>query len=147
MSFSELHEGVGVKDMYIVKRATFPNFTSDDTEDAPPSLAPLASVIDVDFPIEADDQEVPTRTVLYCTVLYSPVLYCTMLYCSVCSVLYCTVLQVPHQAGDGDKVIEAAVFLDHVGYSRLAQVSQLALVSGHLNIEAGLVFRFTLMRT
>ena len=70
-----------------------------------------------------------------------------MLYCSVCSVLYCTVLQVPHQAGDGDKVIEAAVFLDHVGYSRLAQVSQLALVSGHLNIEAGLVFRFTLMRT
>ena len=64
-----------------------------------------------------------------------------------CTVLYCTVLQVPHQAGDGDKVIEAAVFLDHVGYSRLAQVSQLALVSGHLNIEAGLVFRFTLMRT
>ena len=54
-----------VKDMYIVKRATFPNFTSDDTEDAPPSLEPLASVIDVDFPIEADDQEVPTRTVLY----------------------------------------------------------------------------------
>ena len=58
-----------------------------------------------------------------------------MLYCSVCTVLYCTVLQVPHQAGDGDKVIEAAVFLDHVGYSRLAQVSQLALVSGHLNID------------
>ena len=71
-----------------------------------------------------------------------------MLYCSVC-VLYCTVLQVPHQAGDGDKVIEAAVFLDHVGYSRLAQVSQLALVSGYLNIDdwSGLVFRFTLMRT
>ena len=71
-----------------------------------------------------------------------------MLYCSVC-VLYCTVLQVPHQAGDGDKVIEAAVFLDHVGYSRLAQVSQLALVSGYLNIDdwSGLVFRFTLTRT
>ena len=137
--------------MYIVKRATFPNFTSDDTEDAPPSLAPIASVIDVDFPIEADDQEVPTRTVLYCTVLYSPVscivLYYAVLFCMFCTALYCTVLQVPHQAGDGDKVIEAAVFLDHVGYSRLAQVSQLALVSGHLNIEAGLVFRFILMRT
>ena len=53
----------------------------------------------------------------------------------------------PHQAGDGDKVIETAVFLDHVGYSRLAQVSQLSVVSGYLNIEAGLVFRFTLMRT
>ena len=72
-----------------------------------------------------------------------------MLYCSVC-VLYCTVLQVPHQAGDGDKVIEAAVFLDHVGYSRLVQVSivdSALQCSGHLNIEAGLVFRFTLTRT
>ena len=86
MSFSELHEGV--KDMYIVKRATFPNFTSDDTEDAPPSLEPLASVIDVDFPIEADDQEVPTRTVLYCTVLSCTVLCCTVLYVY-CTVLYC----------------------------------------------------------
>ena len=66
--------------MYIVKRATFPNFTSDDTEDVPPptELAPLASVIDVDFPIEADDQEVtPYCTVLCCTVLYCAVLYCT----------------------------------------------------------------------
>ena len=78
MSFSGVHEGVGGKDMYIVKRATFPNFTSDDTEDVPPptELAPLASVIDVDFPIEADDQEVPNRTVLYCAILYCTVLYC-----------------------------------------------------------------------
>ena len=94
MSFSELHEGV--KDMYIVKRATFPNFTSDDTEDAPPSLAPLDSVIDVDFPIEADDQEVPTRTELYSPVLYYALLFCTVLYCTVlyftlCTLPYCTV--------------------------------------------------------
>ena len=94
----ELEEGMlikfpeYVKDMYIVKRATFPNFTADDTED-----------IDIDnWENEEDDSDG-----IYDIGNYP--------------------IEPDYQYNEEDeieenKMIETAVFLDHVGYSRLSQV-------------------------
>ena len=89
----EITDGMLVNDYYIVKRAVFPNFTADDTEDIDYWYdSEDDTVIDIDiddfYPLEEDE-----------------------------------FLPIDGEEGRDNKMIEAAVFLDHVGYQRLSQVS------------------------
>ena len=49
---SGIQDGMLVNDFYVVKRATFPNFTDDDTEEIDYWYDEDAPIIEVDFPIE-----------------------------------------------------------------------------------------------
>ena len=89
----EISEGMLINDLYLVKRATFPNFIEDEEDnkeiDSSSWFSEIPEVIDVDeydYPIEADDQA--------------------------------TILDAESQ----NKIIELAVFLDQVGYNRLSQL-------------------------
>jgi hypothetical protein len=53
----EIDDGVLVDDLYIVKRATFPNFTADDTQEIDYWYNEDDAVLDIDFPIDSDEQE------------------------------------------------------------------------------------------
>ena len=47
-----------VTDLYIVQRATFPNFTADHTQEMEEELEEEnQSILDIEFPIESDNQE------------------------------------------------------------------------------------------
>ena len=45
-----------VTDLYIVQRATFPNFTADHTQEMEEELEE-ETILDIEFPIESDNQE------------------------------------------------------------------------------------------
>ena len=88
-SNNHVEEGSRINDYYIVKRATFPNFTHDDNEELDYWEGDEDdTVLDIDiddfYPIEPDE--------------------------------------VSSKEDEENKMIEAAVFLDPVGYQRLAQV-------------------------
>ena len=55
----ELDDGILVDDLYIVKRAIFPNFTMDDTQEIDYWYNDDDAVLDIDFPIDSDVQESP----------------------------------------------------------------------------------------
>lgn len=82
--------------MYVVKRATFPNFTSDDATELDDDEED-----DVVYDLDLEDFFPISESELESSV----------------------------EEGDGNKMIETAVFLDHVGYRRLSQVT--IYVTGH----------------
>ena len=82
----EIDDGVLVDDLYIVKRATFPNFTMDDTQEIDYWYNDDDAVLDIDFPIDSDVQESPDSE------------------------------------GNENKMIEAAIFFDHVAYNRFSKI-------------------------
>lgn len=82
--------------MYIVKRATFPNFTSDHATELDYEEEDY-SIYDLDLD-DLDDID------------FFPISGGT--------------LQSSKKEGDDNKMIETAVFLDHIGYRRLSQVKQ-----------------------
>ena len=99
--------------MYIVKRATFPNFTSDHATELDYEEEDY-SIYDLDLD-DLDDID------------FFPISGGT--------------LQSSKKEGDDNKMIETAVFLDHIGYRRLSQVTQYD--ARHIIHN---IIRFTLMK-
>ena len=83
--------------MYVVKRATFPNFTSDHATELDDE-----EEVDSIYDLDLDD--------LY-DIDYFPISGGT--------------IQSSKKEGDDNMMIETAVFLDYVGYRRLSQVTHL----------------------